>query len=284
MDNVRILVCVKQVPDAEAPIRIADDGRSLVVGAGDWRMNRFDEFAVEEALQIRESVPGSVVEAVSVGPARAVAVLRRALAMGADEALHILREEEEDPLPGDVAAWIAAAVRDRGCDLILTGVMSEDAMHAQTGPILAELLGIPCATAVIAVRLRPEADGLPVQSGVGTGLRNDAERTRAEARVIRVERELEGGLREALELPLPALITVQSGINRPRYPALSHVLRARSQPLLTVPVGALPAPPRRERVVCLAWMEPSGKALFLTGTPVEKAERLAALFRGKALL
>ena len=85
-------------------------------------------------------------------------------------------------------------------------------------------------------------------------------------------------------MPLPALITVQSGINRPRYPALSHVLRARSQPLHTVPAGTLPAPPRRQRVVRLAWTEPSGKTLFLAGTPTEKAERLAALFREKALL
>ena len=85
-------------------------------------------------------------------------------------------------------------------------------------------------------------------------------------------------------MPLPALMTVQSGIDRPRYPALSNVLRARSQPLFTVPVGALPAPPRRERVVGLAWAEPSGKAIFLTGTPAQKADRLAALFREKALL
>lgn len=289
---MKILVCVKQVPDAETQIRIAAGGRCLLIGVNDWRMNRFDEFAVEEALRIRESVPGSVVEAVSVGPARAVAVLRRALAMGADEALHILSEEEEDPFPGDVAAWVAACIHGRGHDLILTGVISEDAMHAQTGPILAELLGIPCATAVIAVRLCPEAGAPREENGtspekreIGVGRRpRDAERTCPQPGVIRVERELEGGLREALEMPLPALITVQSGINRPRYPALSHVLRARSQPLLTVPVGALPAPPRRERVVRLAWTEPSGKALFLTGTPAEKAERLAALFREKALL
>jgi len=306
---VKILVCVKQVPDAEAQIGIAGDGRSFAVSAGDWRMNRFDEFAVEEALRIRESVPGSVVEAVSVGPARAVAVLRRALAMGADEAFHILREEVEDPLPGDVAAWIAAAVRGRGYDLILTGVMSEDAMHAQTGPVLAEFLGIPCATAVIAVRLCPDSGAPPEEHGIEGRHPNGAEHLQPgqwippEERnievgsreqdaggicpqpcVIRVERELEGGLREALEMPLPALIAVQSGINRPRYPALSHVLRARSQPLPAVPVGALPAPPRRERVIRLAWTEPSGKALFLAGTPAEKAERLAALFGEKALL
>ena len=286
-DKVKILVCVKQVPDAEAPIGIAGDGRSLAVSAGDWRMNRFDEFAVEEALRIRESAPGSVVEAVSVGPARAVAVLRRALAMGADEAFHILREEVEDPLPGDVAAWIAAAVRGRGHDLILTGVMSEDAMHAQTGPVLAELLGIPCATAVIAVRLCPENGVLREENKASHEKREISPGTGGvcpQPCFIRVERELEGGLREVLEMPLPALIAVQSGINRPRYPALSHVLRARSQPVPIVPVGALPSPPRRERILRLAWTEPSGKALFLTGTPAEKAERLAALFREKALL
>jgi electron transfer flavoprotein beta subunit len=283
---MKILVCVKQVPDAETQIRIAAGGRRLLIGGDDWRMNRFDEFAVEEALRIRESVPGSVVETVSVGPARAVAVLRRALAMGADEALHILREEEEDPLPGDVAAWIAACIHDRDYDLILAGVMSEDAMHAQTGPILAERLGIPCATAVMAVRLRPET-GAPCEENKTVPEKHEmieVGRTCPQPCFIRVERELEGGLREALEMPLPALITVQSGINRPRYPALSHVLRARSQPLLTVPVGALPAPPRRERIVRLAWTEPSGKALVLTGTPAEKAERLAALFREQALL
>jgi electron transfer flavoprotein beta subunit len=145
---VKILVCVKQVPDAETQIRIAAGGRCLLIGENDWRMNRFDEFAVEETLRIRESVSGSVVEAVSIGPARTVAVLCRALAMGADEALHILREEEENPLPGDVAAWIAACIHGRGYDLILTGVMSEDVMHAQTGPILAGMRGSQCIVAI----------------------------------------------------------------------------------------------------------------------------------------
>jgi len=273
---MRILVCVKQVPDPEAPVGIARDGLSLSVGDGDWRMNRFDEFAVEEALRMREAGASGIVEAVTVGPARAAAVLRRALAMGADEGLHILCGEE-GRLPGDVAAWIAAAVRGRGDDLILTGAMSEDSMHAQTGPILAERLGLPCVTAVIAARLLPDAAAGPSgQSGTGGN--------RLRPSFIRVERELEGGLREALELPLPAVIAVQSGINRPRYPALSHVLRARSQLLHTVSVEALPAPPRRERVVGLAWAAPSGKTLFLAGTPGQKADRLAALLGQKALL
>lgn len=257
---MKILVCVKQVPDAEAPLAIAGNGFSLAVAAGDWRMNRFDEFAIEEALRIREACPGTTVEALSVGPPRAADVLRRALSLGVDGAIHLLCEKEPAPLPGQIAAWIAASIRDRGYDLILTGVMSEDAMQGQVGPILAELSHIPCATTVI------------------------AEKILAEEQVIRVERELEGGLRELLEMPLPALITVQSGINRPRYPALSCVLRARTFPLLTIETDTLPEPPRRERVVSLSWAEPSGRALILTGTPAQKAAGLAELFAEKGLL
>jgi electron transfer flavoprotein beta subunit len=257
---VRILVLVKQTPAAEADIGISGDGASVLVRENDWRMNRFDEFAVEEALRIREAVPGSSVEAVSVGPPRVATVLRRALAMGADEAVHLLYDGDQELFPGDTASLLASLVRDRSFGLVVAGVMSEDAMHGQTGPMLAELLGISCATAVVALRIFPE-----------------------EGRIT-VERELEGGLREGLELPLPALIAVQSGINRPRYPALSHLLRSRSQPVLTVRADALPEPPRRERLLGLAWPIPSGKALFLEGSAQDKAERLAGIFSERALL
>jgi len=257
---MKILVLVKQTPDAEADIRIAGDGESLLAPENGWRMNRFDEFAVEEALRIREALPGSSVDAISVGPARVSAVLRRALAMGADKAIHILPAGDQDLFPGDTASLLASFVRDCSYNLVVAGVMSDDAMHGQTGPILAELLGIPCATAVVEERISPENGR------------------------ITVERELEGGLREGLELPLPALITVQSGINRPRYPALSHVLRSRSQPVLTVPAAALPEAPRRELLLGLFWPAPSGKALFLEGTAEQKAERLAEIFSERAFL
>jgi electron transfer flavoprotein beta subunit len=258
---MKLLVCVKRVPDAEALLDIAPDGRSVVVAPDGRRMNRFDVFAVEEALRIKTAFPGATVEAITVGPAGAADVLRRALAMGADGGIHILfKEGEADPLPAVVAALIAACVRDRGYDLILAGVMAEDDMQAQTGPLLAEGLGIPCATAVVAETLTPDG------------------------KQIRVERELEGGRRAALEMPLPALIAVQSGINRPRYPALSHVLRSRTQPLETVPAETLPVPFRRERILRLIRPESSGKALFLSGTAQEKANRLAELFRERALL
>jgi len=252
-----MLVLVKQIPAVEAEIGISEDASAVLVGENCWRMNRFDEFALEEALRIREAFPGSSVEALSVGPLRVAAVLRRALAMGADEAIHILHDGNQYPFPDDLAFLMASFARDNSFDLILAGVMSEDAMQAQTGPMLAEMLEIPCATAVVAQRVSPEKGR------------------------ITVERELEGGVRERLELPLPALIAVQSGINSPRYPTLSHVLRSRSQLLLTIPAATLP--PRRERLSCLAWPEPSGKALFLEGNPEEKAERLAEIFAGRAL-
>lgn len=257
---MKILVLVKQVPDAEAPLGIAADGRSLAVAAGAWRMNGFDEFALEEALRIRSAFPGSIVEVLTVGPPRAADVLRRALAMGADGGIHLLREDEEASLPGEVAAWIAAAIGGRGFDMILAGVMSEDAMQGQTGPMLAEHLKIPCATAVVDQRITPDA------------------------KAVRVEREMEGGFREALEMPLPALMTIQSGINRPRYPALSHVLRSRQQPLETLRTGDLPSEPRRERIVRITRPEPSAKTVFLSGTPGEKAERLAEIFQEKGFL
>jgi electron transfer flavoprotein beta subunit len=258
--QMRILVLVKQTPDAEASISIAKDGMSLVVRESDWRMNGFDEFAVEEALRIREALPGSAVEAVSVGPARVAAVLRRALAMGADEGIHVLYEEHSEAFPGAVASLLAAFARDRSYDLILAGVMSDDAMHAQTGPMVAELLDIPCATAVVAERLSPDSGR------------------------ISVERELEGGLREGLEMPLPALITVQSGINRPRYPVLSHVLRSRLQPLLTVRADELPKPLQSETLLGIDWPVRSAKVLFLEGTPAKKAERLAGIFHKMSFL
>lgn len=257
---MNILVCVKQVPDAEAPFSIGSDGRSVNVVEGAWRLNGFDAFAVEEALRIRAAFPDTTVEALTVGPARASEVLRRAMAMGADRGIHILRPGEDDPLPGEVAALIASAVGGRRLDLILAGVMAEDDMQGQTGPMLAEHLSLPCATAVMAQEIAPDG---------GTA---------------RVERELEGGFREALEVSLPALLTVQSGINHPRYPSLSHVLRSRTQPIEIIHAGRLPVPPRRERIVRVIRRETSGKTLFLAGASLEKAEQLADYFLEKALL
>jgi electron transfer flavoprotein beta subunit len=264
---MKILVCVKQVLDPDGPIRIDAAGQGIEAMPGAlFRMNRFDEFALEEALRIREKFPGTRIDALSAGPERAARTVRKALEMGADEGIHFVLGDECYRTPFEIASLIGAYAGDKHYDLILAGVMAEDDMQAQVGPMLAEILGYPWMTAVMAVRW-------PLSPGT-----------------IHVERELEGGRREAFDMTLPALLTVQSGINRPRYPALSHVLRARSQALMTIPLlqgqekapVADPAP--RERIVALAEPAPPKTGMILPGNPAEKAKKLLQILQERALL
>ncbi|MCX5856622.1 MAG: electron transfer flavoprotein subunit beta/FixA family protein [Deltaproteobacteria bacterium] len=270
---MKILVCVKQVLDADGPVRIDASGKWIEEApAARFRMNRFDEFALEEALRIREGFPGTRIDALSAGPARAAQTVRRALEMGADDGIHLFLDDERYRMPFEIASLIGAYASDRHYDLILAGVMAEDDMQGQVGPMVAEILEYPWATAVMSQKLHKTGDG-PDASGT-----------------IYVERELEGGLREAFELTLPALLTIQSGINRPRYPALSHVLRARSQALITIPASrpgetdpvSFPAP--RERIQSLEEPAPMKTGVILSGNPSEKAEKLRQILQERAFL
>ncbi len=289
---MKILVCVKQVLDGEAPVRVEASGRWFEPEATPvWRMNAFDAFAVEEALRIREQVPDTTIDAISVGPGRAAAVLTRALEMGANEGIHCVWESAGYLAPRAVAAAIAAWAGPRNYDLILTGAMSEDVMNAQVGPMLAALLGLPWATAVMrmdlsgrAIDAPPRPDG-PEAAGGPDRPAEAADAADGPPRALYVERELEGGVREALVLGLPALVAVQSGINRPRYPALSHVLRARKQPLITAPAAAPGgAGDERERVAGVSEPAAARTGLFLEGSPEDKARRLLELLKERALL
>jgi electron transfer flavoprotein beta subunit len=265
--RMKILVCVKQVLDPESVFRISASGERIEVGPGAlFRMNRYDEFALEEALRIREAFPETRIDAISAGPASAAQTVRRALEMGADQGIHIVLGHERCRTPFEIASLIGVYARDRQYDLILAGIMAEDDMQAQVGPMLAEILGYPWATAVMSI-------SLPHPSGA-----------------IHVERELEGGRREAFALTLPALLTLQSGINRPRYPALSHVLRARSQALITIDASQAPAagpfslPAPREWIVNLEEPVPLKTGMILPGSPIEKAEKLLRILKERALL
>jgi electron transfer flavoprotein beta subunit len=283
---MKILVCVKQVRDPDGPIRIDGSGQAIAAAPDAlFRMNRFDEFALEAALQIREAFPGTRIDALTAGPARAARTVRRALETGADEGIHLLLEDDACRTPFEIASLIGAFAHDRHYDLILTGVMAEDDMQAQVGPMLAEILGYPWATAVMALQMTSPPESL--SGGAGQcGVYDD----RHARGVVRVERELEGGRREAFALTLPALLTIQSGANRPRYPALSHVLRARSQALITISrpqqggaePGAMPSP--RERIVLLEEPAPLQTGLILAGSPEEKAEALLRILRDRAFL
>jgi electron transfer flavoprotein beta subunit len=223
-------------------------------------MNRFDEFALEEALLIRERRPDTLVHALSVGPERVRSTLRRALGLGADHGIHILNPTEGWISPFTVASWIAAYARTKDYDLILTGVMAEDDMEGQVGPLLAEFLSMTCSTSIISLGLSPEE------------------------KAAQVERETEGGVREIIRLTLPALLTIQSGMNRPRYPSLSGVLRAHRQDLEVVSAGSLSAEDPRQETLGFSYPSRARTGSFLSGTAREKAETLVKLLRAKSLL
>jgi len=212
---MKILVSVKQVPDMEAPVTI--DARGRWTGpALSFRMNRFDEYALEEALLIKEACHDVTIDAVSVGPARVQSVVVRAMEMGADTGVHIEIGREGYVPPEVIAAHIHGYAREQDYELIICGAMSEDCMHAQVGPLLAELMGVPSLTAVISAHMREDGSTLDI------------------------EQEIEGGLRRRFVLVLPALISVQTGINHPRYPTLTNVLRAKRQAVRRIMAHDIP--------------------------------------------
>ena len=258
---MKILVCVKQVADTEARFSVAADNKSLRYDKDTvYRMNRFDEFALEEALRIKKAINRSVVDIISVGPQRVRKAVRRAMEIGADNGFHILIEQEGYLSPWTTAGLIAGFAAKNAYDLILTGAMSEDDMHGQTGQMVAGLLNIPAASSVILEQLKEKEN------------------------TIYVEREIDATKREAVVLKLPALLTIQSGINMPRYPALSHVLRARQQDITTIAANELSPNYGYEKIKNITSVAAARKCVFLDGTVEQKAAKLREILRGKSLL
>lgn len=257
---MNILVCVKQVPDSESALSIDEGARFIRTDSIAFKINRYDEYAVEEALRMKQAFPGTSIDALTVGPARAAGAVRRAIEMGADKGVHILLEGElfhETRLTASLARAYAAGA---GYDLILCGVMAEDDMNSQFGPMLASLLDCPFASSVMRASPSPGAKS------------------------IRVEREVEGGVREAFEIALPALLCVQSGINRPRYPSLSNVLRAREQKPVILDAASLANETPLAADYSLQLPERAKGGEILDGKPRDKARALIEILRGRGFL
>jgi electron transfer flavoprotein beta subunit len=258
---MKILVCIKQVADSSDTLQI-DQGTGLLSYTANtsFRMNRFDEFALEEALLIKETLPGTLVDALSVGPEQVSATVQRAMGMGADHGIHILNRVGGYTSPFTVASLIAECIRARNYDLIMTGVMAEDTMASQTGQLIAALLDLPCATSVI------------------------KEQVRSGSADVAVEREIEGGSRETVQIKLPAVLTIQPGINFPRYPSFSKVMRARTYPQELIRAEDLEIQEARESCRGVQIPEPSSQGVFIEGSPGEKAHKLIAILHQKSLL
>jgi electron transfer flavoprotein beta subunit len=259
---MRILVCIKRVPDLEnmtLPESSPNTPEDLAREVTAWRMNRYDEYAVEAALQLRETYGASHIDALTVGDEDASEVLRRAIGMGVDHGVHVQQPSEMFQSPFTTGGLIAAYAREKPYDLILCGVMSEDLMQGLVGPIVAGLMDRPCLTSVHALAYRQGTE------------------------VLRCEREVEGGRQEVLEIGLPALLTIQSGIHAPRYPALSKLLRANKYPLEVLPGNSWANPAARQQTVAIRSPMRTREGLFLEGSGEEKARQLAAMFHAKGL-
>ena len=210
---MKTFVCLKQVVAGDSTIRVDDDGHWIRESDLGYEMNAPDSFALEEALRIRESHGGEVV-AVSAGPARTASTIREALAKGADRGLLIEDDRFSRSDAYATAQALAGALeREERCDLVLSGLQSDDMGFGQTGVVLAELLGLPHATIIVEVSVQQDR--------------------------VRVKRELEAGWFQDVELPLPSLLTIQSGINKPRYATLMGIKKAKTKPLRRYTPGEL---------------------------------------------
>ena len=223
---MKIAVCIKRVPDMDVRFKIAASGAAVDESGLKYDMSDFDGYAVEAALQVNEKGGGGEITVICLGPDAVGETLRKALSIGIDKAVHL----KCDAVPFDgwaIAQALAAQLRDGGYDLILFGRMSIDSSNQSVGPMVAELLGLPCVTA---------ASRLDVSGGTG-----------------KAQRELEGAS-ETVEFPLPAVVSIDEGVARPRYPSLKGIMAAKKKPLevkpaqlgaVTVTVTTMELPPER---------------------------------------
>ena len=250
---MNIAVCIKQVVTREWHLRVNDDKSWIRDADAGFELNEPDAYALEAALRLKEQHGGEVVVC-SAGPARVAQALREALARGADRAIHVDDDRLASADASVTAAALAAAIRDERFDLVLTGLQSDDQGFGQTGVILAERLGIPHATIIMDVQV--------VDGG------------------LRVKRELEGGWFQWVGLPLPALLTIQSGINQLRYATLKGIMAAKKKEIRRVTAGALPE--SAHRIVDMYAPQKAKQTVILSGTPAEAARQLVQRLRDEA--
>ncbi|CAN5839715.1 electron transfer flavoprotein subunit beta/FixA family protein [soil metagenome] len=265
---MKIAVCIKQVVTREWQLRVNDSKSWIRDQDASFELNEPDAYALEEALRLKEKHTGEVVVC-SAGPARTSQVLREALARGADRAVHV---ESNSPASTDafvVAEALAAAVRDEQFDLVLTGLQSDDQGFGQVGVVLAEKLGMPHATIIMEVQAS--------DSSTGSG---QAPSTASGQATLRVKRELEGGWFQWMTLPLPALLTIQSGINQLRYATLKGIMGAKKKEIRKVAPPA--STPAAQKILSVYFPEKGKKTQMLSGAPAEAAKALVHKLRDEA--
>ncbi len=252
---MKILVCIKQVPDMESRFKVNAAGNWYEDTDLAWRMNEYDEYAVEQAVQLKEQVADSDVTVLCIGRKKVQETMKKALAMGCDRGVHIADDASHLKDPFAIASIIAEFAKDKGFDLIFTGMQSQDRGSAQVGVLLAELLDLPSLTTVVDFAY---ADGL-----------------------VSAKRELEGGIRALVKVKAPALVTCQLGLNTPRYPTLPNIMKAKKKELLSVPVDDLLKVEVKQETATIAFPEKRGGGLVLEGDVSDLADQLIAILKDK---
>ncbi len=253
---MKILVCIKQVPDMESTFRPNAEGTWVEERDLAFRVNEYDEYALEQAVRTKETQgSGADVTVLSIGPARVVEAIKKGLAMGADRGVHIREDQAYQKDPYQIASAIAAFAKDKGFDLIFTGLQSQDRGSAQVGPLVAEMLGMACITTVVAFSLEGDQ--------------------------VTARRELEGGVKAVVKCKLPAAITCQLGMNTPRYPTLPNIMKARQKELLTIPFADLVKEDSLVTTRKMVKAEKKGSGLILEGSDNELADKLITLLKEK---
>ena len=256
---MKIVVCIKQVPARDSLLRLNSAGTWIEESDLTFELNEPDIYALEEGLRLKEKHGGEVVLA-TLGPARAQQAIKEGLAKGADRALHL-----DDPAFAaldsfGIARALSKAIAQEKPDIILTGLQSDDFGFAQTGVLLAEFLGLPHSTIIMEIQ--------------------------AEGGALRVKRELEGGWFQWIALPLPSVVTIQSGINKPRYATLKGIMTAKSKPVKKLSAADLGltaddlAP--RQRITRVYVPAKAAKTEFFEGSPKDIAAQLVDKLKNEA--
>jgi electron transfer flavoprotein beta subunit len=254
---MNIFVCVKQVPDTETKIKLNGDSSGIDTAGIKWIMSPYDEFAVEEALRLKEKNAGSTVTVLSAGPARVVETIRTALAMGADNGIHVELPETAD---NNMAAKALAGAlkKEAKVDIVFTGKEAIDDGAAQVSQLTAEYLGVPYVTVV-----------LNAEYGAGT---------------VKCKREVEGGSFEMVEASMPVLIAAQKGMNEPRYASLPNIMKAKKKEvkmLKDADVG-VSAADQKIKYKNLQLPPPKQAGKKIAGEPAAQAKELVRLLHEEA--
>lgn len=250
---MNILICIKQVPDMESKFKVNSEGTWYDRADLAWRMNEYDEYAVEQAVRLKEQVGDADLTVLCVGPDQVKETMKKALAMGCDRGVHIADSDSCIREPFAIATMIADFARDKQFDIIFTGMQSQDRGSAQVGVMIAELLNMNAVTTIVEFAFN--------------------------AGTVNVKRELEGGSKALVTVTTPVVLTCQLGLNTPRYPTLPNIMKAKKKELLTITANSDEG--GRQKTTSFYFPERKGSGLVLEGEPAELADKLIQVLRDK---